>query len=194
MLEKLKENVTISRLDEDKFYVNPEPTGYTKSYPAFLRYFKSLNEIKEDNLIIGSGFTYSWMPTILNYKSTDFASSVKILNKAKHGYDLIENDIRILISCINNSLVGSSKLLHFIDPEKFPILDSRVFAYLCYNIPKNSLKKASFYLDYIRFCQYLTNKYEYNKIHEFVSQKFTDYNISKYRSIELIMFFAAKLK
>ena len=50
--------------------------NYLLSYPHFLNYFKNLENIKLENLIIGISFTYSWMPTILK----DRQKIKKILN------------------------------------------------------------------------------------------------------------------
>lgn len=95
--------------------------NYLVSYPIFLKYFSSLEKINLDNLIIGISFTYAWMPTILEFKNNKFDEALKILNKAKCNENLEIEDFMILKSLFNNSLVGTSKLLHFISPKKYAI-------------------------------------------------------------------------
>ena len=104
---------------------NPEHS-YHKSCFHFINYFAGRNEITEQDLVIGSNFTYGWMPTILKFKSEDFELAVSALNRAKAAARISSADIMVLKGLINNSLVGVSKLLHFINPQVYAIWDSRV--------------------------------------------------------------------
>lgn len=71
-------------------------------------------------MIIGISFTYSWMPTILkSMKLENTEKAIILLNKVKRGKILSVDELLILKETFNNSLVGSSKLLHFINPEKY---------------------------------------------------------------------------
>ena len=81
--------------------------------------------------MIGRFMTYGWMPTILDeLGELDDVSKegnlVKYLNKAKHHKKerLNIREIEHIASCINNSVVGASKLLHFINPNVYAIWDS----------------------------------------------------------------------
>jgi len=105
-------------------------SSYLRSYPEFLRYFRDLPVIEYHHLIIAANFTYGWMPTILHFKSDRFAEAVTILNCAKTGDLLTDAELFCLIALINNSMVGVSKLLHFINPEQYAIWDRRVAAYV----------------------------------------------------------------
>ena len=69
------------------------------------------------------------MPTILNYKSNEFDTAVEILNRAKNNPRISTDDILLLKQLINNSLVGVSKLLHYIN-SVYAIWDSRVCNFL----------------------------------------------------------------
>lgn len=104
--------------------------NYLHSYPHFLKYFEKLDTINLENLIIGISFTYSWMPTIL--KSIQLQHSEKalsILNEVKNGKKINKEQLATLKEVFNNSLIGTSKLLHFINPNQYAIWDSRVFRY-----------------------------------------------------------------
>ena len=125
---------------------------YDFSYKYLLEIFKDLTtkgDLKQW-LIGGSSIIYSWMPTILNFskgsdddekanthlkeciKALKFIKKeiagdfVKLLNNPEFYTKDKECHINTLTSFINNSIVGTSKFLHFSFPDKFPIWDSRV--------------------------------------------------------------------
>lgn len=99
---------------------------YHKSYRYFVSFFSDKHYLAEADLIIGASFTYGWMPTILNFKSNEFDSAVTIINKAKGPQRISDDELVLLKSLVNNSLVGVSKLLHFVNPHVYAIWDSRV--------------------------------------------------------------------
>lgn len=76
------------------------------------------------------------MPTILNLKKyendtdsseVNLEDEVVLINKAKKGESLDEKELDLLKRRINNSMVGLSKLLHFINPEQYAIWDSKIY-------------------------------------------------------------------
>lgn len=74
---------------------DPENT-YHKSYFYFVNYFSEKEIITEKDLVIGSNFTYGWMPTIMNFKSNDFQLAVTILNNAKGAERISSENILLL--------------------------------------------------------------------------------------------------
>ncbi|CAN7458343.1 hypothetical protein [Paenibacillus sp. LjRoot56] len=73
-------------------------------------------------------FAYSWMPTIPKLVGDiDWEYVHPALLELKKGNMAIRLDLlKILVPYINNSIVGTSKVLHYIAPEYVPIIDSRV--------------------------------------------------------------------
>lgn len=71
------------------------------------------------------------MPTILYFKFDKFNDKSNLIlnyvSQAKGGILIKENEIAEFIPIINNSLVGTSKLLHFINPNDYAIWDSNIF-------------------------------------------------------------------
>ncbi|MFZ4262084.1 hypothetical protein ACFRAE_08575 [Sphingobacterium sp. HJSM2_6] len=111
-------------INEDK--INKDLISYdSNSYIHFLKYFDDIDIINEHHFYIATGFIYSWMPTILKTVLCN-EGVLDILNKIKAGYDVNEGDLTALTLSVNNSLVGVSKLLHFIAPSQYAIWDSRV--------------------------------------------------------------------
>ena len=163
--------------------------NYLLSYPYFLNYFQNLESINLENLVIGISFTYSWMPTILkalNLKNTE--EVLFILNEVKKGKLIDEQQLTTLKTTFNNSLVGTSKLLHFINPKQYAIWDSRVFRFLNNVEPhKYRLEKPKAYIEYLKLIEELKNEKAFTAFFELMKQK-VGYDITEYRALELAFF------
>ncbi|NIJ55018.1 hypothetical protein FHS68_004205 [Dyadobacter arcticus] len=96
--------------------------------------------------------TAARMPTIFDFRSDNFEEVLEILNRAKSGADLKVSELAALKACFNNSLVGTSKILHFVNPEKFAIRGSKVCNYV---LQKEKLSrgiyKPKYCLAYLEF-------------------------------------------
>ncbi len=189
MLTELIDNVTINKLeiDEKKITIDRESSDLI-SYVEFIKYFEDIDVLSIHNLIIGINFTYGWMPTIFNFKSKEFDNALNILNLAKKGVRPNDKELNTLKKCFNNSLVGTSKLLHFINPNRFAIWDSRIYRYLKSEEPhKYRVENTKSYIDYLAFCDTVINRIEYSTIHKSLEDKI-GYQMTKYRTIDLLMY------
>ena len=165
---------------------NPE-SAYHKSYFYFVKYFADKEIITEQDLVIGSNFTYGWMPTIMNFKSKDFESAIEILNKAKEVKRISSEEILLLKKLINNSLVGVSKLLHFINPNVYAIWDSRVCNFLTGKSYKQKVENIDTFWLYLDLCKRVAQSPRFEEIHNsFVDR--IGYEFSTMRTIEQVMF------
>lgn len=85
-----------------------------------------------DNAVVGLHIVYGWMPTIPDFSlpaGLDPAARkrvVKLLNAARSRALTVDELAWLVGRFANNSIVGLSKLLHFVAPNRFPIWDSRV--------------------------------------------------------------------
>lgn len=128
------------------------------------------------------------MPTIFDFRSDNFNDAVKILNNAKNGIIPSVKQLDILKGLFNNSLVGTTKLLHFINPEKFAIWDSRVYRYLTGKESYNyRIGNSETYLSFLKFMVSLTEEKDYEKVHNSICAKL-GYSMTKLRTSELIMY------
>ena len=159
---------------------------YDFSYKYLLEIFKDLTtkgDLKQW-LIGGSSIIYSWMPTILHFsKDSDkdekkvnthlekciealkfikkeiAGDFVKLLNNPAFYTKDKECHINTLTSFINNSIVGTSKFLHFSFPDHFPIWDSRVEKATRFDVknPTSPLNKSNHRTkkvdNYIAYCK-----------------------------------------
>ncbi len=188
MIDTFKLNVTSEKFVSDGWNFKAVKKSDYISYIEFVKYFSDLKEITEHNLIIGINFSYGWMPTCFDFRSNNFVEALNILNQTKRGMIPTVTELKILKSLFNNSLVGTSKVLHFINPTIIAIWDSRVYRYLTgkeYNEEKKGTCDAFF--DYLKFCDLLTQENTYNQIHSHVESQ-VGYEMTKFRTAELIMY------
>lgn len=188
MIEKFKTHVSLDKffLDCTNFHINKQT--YDISYPYFIKYFYEKKIITMQDLVIGINFTYGWMPTIFDFRTTNFNEAIEILNDAKRGIIPTIIQFELLKGLFNNSLVGTTKLLHFINPEKFAIWDSRVYRYLTgKEAYSHRIGICKDYLSYLSFLEYLTHRPEYENFHISICKNF-DYPMTKYRTAEMIMY------
>jgi len=165
---------------------------YLKSYPKLLNAAKSLLNLKEDSILPISHLAYAWMPTILTYNKENidievFEKTVCSAASVKNQYDAIELlDVLPETSPINNSWIGLSKVLHFINPDLFPIWDSRVAA--CFNkFNQQAYNKKNIYIDYCNFIFQYLNTRKVQRVKS-VYEKKASYSISSIRALEFLLF------
>lgn len=174
--------------DAEKFILT-ENDSYIQTYTEFIKYFDKINagDINEHNLVIASHFVYGWMPTIIHLNLEQKDKVLFLLNAVKSGHILTVNELEILKKSINNSLVGVSKLLHFINPRDYAIWDSRIFRYLTEKKSSYGIDRPKLYLDYLNGIKNIAKNKDFGKLHDLISRNF-DYDIYPTRVIEITMF------
>lgn len=178
-IEKLKKESELFNIKEDDSYLN--------SYLTFIDYFEKIDEIEKQHLIISSHFVYGWMPTILNLKLNNLDEILPILNQAKTDKLLGKEDLKKLRFSINNSAVGITKLLHFINPEIYPIWDSKIYKYWSGNKTISGIDKPENYLEFIRQMNEITEHNDFEQIQNLIESKLL-YKVSSMRALELLIF------
>ncbi len=172
------------------------PYQYAKSYTALLKLADNLDDdARTENLLALGCAVYAWMPTIL--KTWDFsefdsgALSIKMIRSCEK-----LDDAASLVSggvskgLLNNSWVGTSKFLHFINPAAFPIWDSKVAAR--FNVKTHRINSKLSYLDYLNFCWGEADCLD-DRLDHFSEQFSSDEGnrITAMRTIELLLFLEA---
>ena len=180
--------VTVEDITRDAANVQFEPgDSYLLSYPEFIAYFADLDEITRHNVIIAANFTYGWMPRILTFKSQDLATAVAILNAARGQRVIGERELSSLRNLIDNSLVGVSKLLHFINPTLYAIWDRRVYTYINGSYSQVQIQKPRNYLAFLDNCHEITNDGRFEPVHASMNRKI-GYEVTPCRALELVMY------
>ncbi|MBL7965653.1 MAG: hypothetical protein JNK09_01550 [Prolixibacteraceae bacterium] len=167
--------------------INTESDSYIETYPEFIQYFRNLDRIERHHLIISSHFIYGWMPTIIEIDLKNTNEVLRLLNEVKSGKLLNVEELLVLKKCINNSLVGLSKLLHFINPSLYAIWDSRIFRYLTEKKSSYGIDNPNTYLEYLNEIKKVSEHPDYKMLHKLIESNF-EYKIEPMRAIEIVMF------
>jgi hypothetical protein len=188
ILDKYKSHISLAKFLQDCENFKVDKQTYDISYPEFLKYFNDISTITKHNLVISINFVYGWMPTIFDFRSDNFDEAIEILNNAKNGEIPTVKQLEILKGLFNKSLVGTTKLLHFINPENFAIWDSRVYRYITgHEAYNHRIGNCEAYLAFLTFCDFITQSKEYEKAHNSICNKL-GYTMTKFRTAELIMY------
>jgi hypothetical protein len=168
-------------------YIDKSNT-YLKSYPHLISFAASKNELSESDVVALSHMVYGWMPTILKVGDVSkLPTAVVILNEAKNTGQLSAKQLQTLKQLVNNSIVGVSKLLHFINPEAFPIWDSKIYQYCYQKKAYNNANNVALYLEYVELLRSIITTTEDDTFYDEVNKKL-GYPVTKMRALELVMF------
>jgi hypothetical protein len=165
--------------------------SYLLSYQHILSYFTNIREISASDLVRGAHMAYGWMPTQLDLISripgVNFDEGGRLLTAAKARM-LTVAEIADLKSLVNNSVIGVSKLLHFVAPNRYAIWDSKVYSFVYEQPPNPGLaNNIDRYCTYLCVLEYLREDRRFEGFHMSVQRK-VGYEISDLRAIELVMF------
>jgi len=155
----------------DRFFHDGDTTAVEqgdslhRSYQHFVTFFAERSEVTESDLVIGSYFTYGWMPTMLDLRG-DLKNTLELVNRVKlDGCRLSSKELMTIALNINGSVVGASKLLHFVRPDIHAIWDSRVYRYLHQKEPHTyRLQKPDAYNEYLDDLQRLQGDCRFPKL------------------------------
>jgi len=184
----MNQNLTFELLKKDSGDFEPtKKDSYLSTYPHFIKYFESIDRITEHNLVIASHFVYGWMPTIINLDLTQKDKIITLLNAVKNGHLLTPSELELLKKAVNNSVVGLSKLLHFINPKDYAIWDSRIFRYITGKKSDYGIGNVEYYLNYLLKIKEIAKHKDYINFHDRIAKK-CGYQIQPTRAIEIVMF------
>lgn len=103
---------------------------YLSTYPEIISFLQGIDEIQASQFRQLALMVYGWMPRVLRIDLAHFQLAVRAANIAAHATTKTYSNIPIqhVANCLH-SMVGASKLLHFINPNVFPIWDSKIQAF-----------------------------------------------------------------
>lgn len=174
----------------------PQQDPYIGSYPYLCSHFTQKKVIEKEDVVLGAHMVYAWMPTVLELdmgavRGVSLQRGAELLTTAK-SRDLEKDELLALKGLVNNSIVGASKLLHFVQPERYPIWDSRIYSFRhgrqghAYQV-----NCVDAYLGYRKELMSLTGDVRFPAFHAAVNAK-VGYPVSGPRALELMMFLAAR--
>lgn len=169
--------------------------SYIVSYPHLLGYFAAKTSFGVKDVVCGAHMVYGWMPTILELYSgptkLDLVKAADLLTEARSACALTDTELRKLADLVNNSLVGASKLLHFIAPNSFAIWDSKVYSFVFNERPYHDrVNKVAKYREYLDILKELQRDQRFSQFHTSMNSKI-GYTVSPLRALELVMYLNA---
>lgn len=220
----------LNALDEVLNTTRKTAATYRYTYDRYLQYFRdkpAAENLTEQDLYLGFGCAYSWMATIkqLDPRLETINVAVDALNRVSSTYpehlniekvtgaDIPKQEIQRLEQMIRpirqflGSVIGASKLLHFVNPGVFPIWDTTIHRYCDHADMKNTSDSLHRYVLYIYNVHILINNAGFNEsiyhpltkalalAHEAVKDQYkTPEVMGKVRTAEFIMFFGGRLE
>lgn len=176
--------------------VQPEHT-YIRSYPALLRVLRPLAQSWDPDVFITIAHAvYGWMPTVLSIHGSEDQASMAALWLREAGQRLLaKSELEDVAQCMNRSVVGASKALHFANPDLYPIWDSKVYRFLNQGSDRaaphqHRVNNAEAYLAYQAQVLRLTSHPEAEALRAHMSAQ-CGYEISTVRAMEMVMFLNA---
>jgi hypothetical protein len=183
----------LTSIDDTKLLVenidkNSLGASYLKSYKFLISFFVN-NRLSESTLIQGVHMIYGWMPKTLNICKNDMnindvLNSIEKLGDLKN---LNKYDLEIVSAFTNNSIVGASKLLHFIYSERFPIWDSKICSKIIEGNVTYQVDKIDNYVQYVNVMSEI-KEHPICTAFGIEFKKKNNYDISTMRAAELLVF------
>jgi hypothetical protein len=177
------------------FRLEPRTTipqnSYIRSYRHILGYFAALSDLSASDLVRGAHMVYGWMPTTLDLMPRNPQITLEVgaglLTRAKTEM-LTDAQITDLRGLINNSVIGASKLLHFVAPDRYAIWDSKVCSFVLGRAATHHcVNNVGRYRNYLNKLDTLKTDVRFREFHRSVINK-VGYQVSDLRAIELVMF------
>lgn len=170
--------------------------SYVKSYPALLSFFQSKGKLSREEFIQACHMVYGWMPTILEMHDRDETSIitdafidevVNLLFDLKDRNPTME-EISLLSKSINNSCIGLSKFLHFMNPERYAIWDTKVSFAIYKRYWPYQVNNPENYLNYINLMQKEVNSKGCIRIYSNIVKINGFESLTKMRCVEILIF------
>jgi hypothetical protein len=105
---------------------------YLRTYPALLSIARQSEADDRTKFLQLATVAYGWMPRIVRLDPVHLDSAIEAFTRAQAATEVSWNQVSIehVAACLH-SVVGASKLLHFANPEVFPIWDRNVERISC---------------------------------------------------------------
>ncbi len=123
---------------------------YLSTYPSIINKAAEIDPNSQQQFYQLALMVYGWMPRVLRIDPIHTQSAIMAMVAARN--ITIENykdvNIQHIADCFH-SLVGASKLLHFINPNVFPIWDSKIQAFCGRANAHNAMRNLANYQSYV---------------------------------------------
>lgn len=182
----------------------PPDNSYLRSYPYLVAHVAALGRLDEGAFTTTAHLAYGWMPTVLHLHANAIAAALPCVERARQGEVLTVAEVQQIAAAVNRSVVGTSKVLHFVNPALYPIWDRRVYRFY-HRTPDGrpaaghfyQVNDAAAYYAYADVCRQVVRLPGFASIHGAVSAQFqplpgyAGFQVTPLRALEYVMFSAA---
>jgi len=166
---------------------------YLATYPHMRAAVAGFGRVTGDEVYATISMAYGLMPTVMNLRRGDMEPFLAPLNALRDtGQRLTVGELDGLKALVNNSIVGTSKLLHFLAPETYPIWDSRINRFLN-GEPRPETNSVPRFRDYLADFDRLRVDADFERLRASIENKL-GYPVSAARAFELIMYMSDALQ
>jgi len=124
-IERLRRS--IDRLRDVRLVPTARQTTYLRTYRTLVDLAATLVDSPHQRFLQVATAAYGWMPRIVRMDPDYLDRAVEAFTEASRASraDIRESTIEAVSDCLH-SVVGASKVLHFANPDVYPIWDSKV--------------------------------------------------------------------
>lgn len=172
---------------------------YLATYPSMLAVGNVNEQIGIDRLHQLSAMVYGWMPRIVRLDPMHINAALNALQQAQAAKHNDHNNVEIgdIANCLH-SVVGASKILHFVNPNVFPIWDSNIEQFrLRREPPYNQMSRVENYLEYVGEVHEIRQENDFDEFYQGIlhvlrvrleENDIVAYEVSEVRAIESAAF------
>ncbi|MEM1190153.1 MAG: hypothetical protein AAGI72_16605 [Pseudomonadota bacterium] len=161
---------------------------YLVSYPHLRDRLSRAEPLDLGEFIVAKSMVYGLMPTVMNLRKGDPELLLGTLSALRvDGQRLSHEKFADLRAIVNNSVVGASKLLHFLRPDTYPVWDSRIDRFMHGDDADTS--DANRYFDYLADFDRVRQDPLFETLRASLAAKL-GYEIHTSRAFEMIMYLA----
>lgn len=160
-ISKLRKAIEIVRTEP--VLLTPQAATYLRTYPVILKAAEQSPREPLALLCQLATMAYGWMPRVARIDREHLKPATAALKKAMR-VSAPHEDIAIIrnVAACLHSVVGASKLLHFLMPDDFPIWDSKVArVWSNQNLKTGAMTDPKNYVKYAREVHKLSKRSEF---------------------------------
>jgi hypothetical protein len=135
---------------------------YLATYPCIIAIGTSSGLADAQRFYQLAAMIYGWMPRVLRIDPEFTLQAIAAFGEAQTASsgNFHQVPIQNIKNCLH-SVVGASKLLHFVNPNVFPIWDSNIAKFL--GISKSNVESVAKYIDYVHEVNNIRGEKEFSE-------------------------------
>ena len=186
----------IDRIDANLVVTELRKHTYLATYPSLIAIGTSPGSFDTKRFYQVAALVYGWMPRVVRINPVYIQQAIAAFGEAQiaNSENFQNVTIQSFANCLH-SVVGASKLLHFINPSVFPIWDSKIETFR--EMPKDNIKRVSHYINYVHEVNKIRSEMEFADFFTKFSARYCDrlsasgiepYPITEVRAVESAAF------